>query len=94
MSLLTVAVVLVMGRLLPPEVPLFYGKPVGEGQLTSTLGLSIGPAVSLLVLGINIVISFLLSNTFTRKVLIISAFVVSLLIAITVVKIVFLVGFF
>ena len=93
-SVLTIVAVVAFTGFLPPEVPLFYGKPVGAGQLTKTLGLTIAPATSLLILALNLFISILATNAFIKKVLIITTCVVSILVAITVVKIFFLVGFF
>lgn len=85
--------ILVKG-VLPPEVPLFYGKPVGEEQLASSLGLVIAPGVSLLVTLVNTILSAFVEDPFLKKALVISAFFVSLLTAITIFKIIFLVGFF
>ena len=79
---------------LPPVVPLFYGLPVGQDQLTSTFGLLIAPAVSALIAVINFLISFWVRDSFLRKVLAISSIILSILTTITVIKIIFLVGFF
>lgn len=93
-TLLTSVAALILRNLLPPEVPLFYGKPTGEEQLTSSLGLLIAPAVSLLVTILNTALSTLVENPFLKNVLIISALFVSLLTGITIFKIIFLVGLF
>jgi hypothetical protein len=79
---------------LPPLAPLFYGKPVGEAQLTATLGLLIAPGVSFLITMFNLAIGLWVSDDFLKKLLAVSAIVISVLTAITITKIVFLVGFF
>ena len=85
---------LILKNFLPPLAPLFYGKPIGEAQLTTTFGLMIAPLVSILITVINLVLSLWLSDDFFRKLLAISAVVVSVLLTITILKIVLLVGFF
>lgn len=93
-SFLIMILVFVLKDLLPPQVPLYYGKPVGEDQLVPTLGLLIAPGVSLGIIIINIALSRIVSDVFFKKALIMSSFFVSLLTAITILKIIFLVGFF
>jgi hypothetical protein len=79
---------------LPPLAPLFYGRPIGETQLTTTFGLLIAPGVSLLVTALNLCLSLWTKDAFIKKLLAISAIVISILMAITITKIVLLVGFF
>jgi hypothetical protein len=62
---------------IPPMTPLFYGKPVGEAQLTYYPGLFIAPGVSLLIALINLFLSFLIKDDFLRKTLAISGIIVS-----------------
>lgn len=93
-TLLTALFIVLFRSFLPPEVPLFYGNTVGEGQLVRIEYMFMAPLVSLLVLGLNIFLSTFVKDSFLKKVLIISAFFVSILISITVFKIIFLVGFF
>jgi hypothetical protein len=81
-------------NLLPPLAPLFYGRPVGEAQLTKTFGLFIAPGVSLLITALNLCLSLWVKDDFLKKLLAISAMVISILTAITITKIVLLVGFF
>ncbi len=45
--------ILVLGRLLPPLIPLFYSRPWGQLQLTSPNFLFLLPALSLAVLFLN-----------------------------------------
>ncbi|MFI5240960.1 MAG: hypothetical protein ACHQUA_00845 [Microgenomates group bacterium] len=93
-SLFIAILVVILKGFLPPEVPLYYGKAVGEEQLVPTLGLLFAPGVSLFVTILNVALSKSIKDVFFKKVLIVSALFVSILIAITVIKIVFLVGFF
>jgi len=79
---------------LPPLAPLFYGRPVGEAQLTNTFGLLIAPGASLLMTALNLGLSFWIKDNFLKKLLAISAIVISVLTAITITKIILLVGFF
>lgn len=94
LSLLSAALILIFKGILPPQVPLFYGLPVGEGQLTSYWGFFLAPAASLIISIANIFISSQVSDSFYKRVLIISAFFISVLVTITTIKIIFLIGFF
>jgi hypothetical protein len=94
LNILTILAPLLLGSLLPPLVPLFYGRPVGERQLISTLGLSAAPVVSLLITAVNLLINLWVEDLFIKRVLAVSALTVSVLTTITVIKIAFLVGFF
>lgn len=86
--------VVVLKSLLPPVVPLFYGRATGETQLVPAFALLIAPGFSLLFTLINLGLVFLSNDLFLKKILILGAFAVSLLSSITVFKIIFLVGFF
>lgn len=90
----TLAVILIARNFLPPVVPLLYGRPEGAGQLVNSLGLLIAPAATFVIALINIILSGIIKQVFIQKVLIISTFLISVLTAITVLKIVFLVGMF
>lgn len=93
-SLTLAVVIFLLQRNLPPVVPLFYGKPVGAGILTSNYGLLIAPGVSLIITLLNLLISFIVKDSFTKRILIIAALFVTILTAVTVIKIITLVGFF
>ena len=91
----TVLLLLILLRkFLPPLAPLFYGRPLGEAQLTTTFGLLIAPGVSLLITILNLGLSLWANDNFIKKLLAVSAIVISTLTAITITKIVLLVGFF
>lgn len=86
--------ILIVKGWLPPLVPLFYGLPVSGSQLIPAIGLEIAPGTSLVITAINIYLSFWVKDVFLKKVLVISALTISILSAITVIKIIFLVGLF
>ncbi len=78
---------------MPPLAPLFYGRPVGEAQLTNSLGLLIAPGTSFLITVLNLFLSLWTKDDFLKKLLAVSTIVISVLTAITVTKIILLVGF-
>lgn len=79
---------------LPPQIPLYYGLPVGEEQLSSSLGLVIPGVVSLLILAVNFILVKIIKEEFLKKVLAITALIASFFAIITTYKIIFLVGSF
>jgi len=91
---LVVLFILVLKSFLPPVVPLFYGRPTGEAQLTTYLGLYIAPGVSFLITAVNMFLNLWLEEDYIKRLLAIFSVSVSVLTAITVLKIVFLIGFF
>lgn len=93
-NLISIIIPFVLKNYLPPLVPLFYQRPIGEWQLVPVLGLAIAPTISFVITITNIVISSITKDDFLKKVLAIAALVISILTAITIIKIVFLVGFF
>jgi hypothetical protein len=94
LSLITIILVFVFKNNLPPELPLFYGLPEGEEQLTNTFGLITPVLVALSVLLLNVFLSFFLENSFLQKTLVLSAMAISVFSSITVIKIALLVGSF
>lgn len=93
-NLLSVVFILILTRFLPPVVPLFYGLPEGIEQLTPSLGLILAPTVGLVITAINVFLCSRTREVFLKKALIISSAFISLLLTITIVKIILLVGFF
>lgn len=93
-NILIIALVVLIQKLLPPQLPLFYGLPEGEEQLVSSLSLVIPNLASLIIIATNVILSYLLKDEFLKKFLIITAIGVSLFSAITTIKIVFLIGSF
>jgi hypothetical protein len=94
LTLISISAVLVFQQSLPPEVPLFYGLPEGDGQLTSSKGLVIPSLLSLAILAVNTTVSFFTKNAFLKKTLIIAVFATSFFLTVTTFKILFLVGSF
>lgn len=93
LSVLTALLVIITKFNLPPVVPLFYGRPVGPEQLVGAWGLIVAPGVSLLITVINIILASRLSDDFSKRVLSVTSLFISVLIAVTVFKIISLVGF-
>lgn len=81
-------------KLLPPEVPLFYGLAEGEAQLAPRILLVIPSSASIVILLVNSFISSLITDEFIKKVIILGAIATALFAVITSVKIAFLVGSF
>lgn len=88
------AAIFAIRTFLPPVVPLFYGLPSGYEQLTPSLWLMLIPSLGIFVTLMNIGLSNFTSDVFLKRALIISSAFISLLLAIAVIKIVLLVGFF
>lgn len=92
LDIVTALFVLLMQRVLPPEVPLFYGLPQGEEQLAKPIFLLIPAGLSLLIIFINLFLAKVIKDDFLKKVLAIASLVVAIFAAITTFKIIFLVG--
>lgn len=81
-------------RNLPPEVPLFYGLPEGDEQLTTSQGLVIPYLAALAIILINTVVVYFTRNSFLQKTLVLTSFAISILSFITTIKITLLIGNF
>lgn len=94
-ALFCICIIGVTYQFLPPVVPLFYGRVVSEGQLVPRLGLIIPPILVILIAFINNMISkFKFIDKYNVGVLAYASFIFSAMVAITVVKIIFQIGFF
>lgn len=93
-NIIMIALVLLVQSFLPPQIPLYYGLPEGEGQLASSLMLVAPSLVSLLILAINISISYFLKEDFFKKTFILVSIGVTIFSAITTIKIILLTGSF
>lgn len=93
-NLLTILVVLISQRFLPPQVPLFYGLPQSEDQLVSSLGLVIPSVVSILIILANSSASSLTKNDFIKKTLVLSSLFATILSVVATIKVILLVGSF
>ena len=89
-NIVIILIILLLQGFFPPQVPLLYGLPEGEAQLVSSLSLTIPSLVSLLVIAINIFISYFLKEEFFKKVLIITAVGLTIFSTTTTIKIVLL----
>lgn len=84
---LTIAIAL---GYLPPKLPLFYSLAWGEGQLANHQQFIILPAIIVLITTLNLIISWQLhpSQSFLKKVLLVSSTVTSLILAVSFFKII------
>lgn len=89
-SSVMVILILLLSKLLPTRLPLFYSLPWGEKELVQKLQLLIIPAIIALVTLSNLIISWQLhsSQNFFKKILLFSSLLVSLILAITFFKII------
>lgn len=93
-SLLIVAAVFVFYNRLPPEVPLYYGLPVGNLQLADRSYLILPSSIALAFIILNLILSVFIKDTFLKKSLIITGLALSIFSAVTTIKIMLLVGNF
>jgi len=89
---LAIIFILIVQHRLPLQIPLLYGLPQGEAQLTGPLGLFIPTGFSLIFIAINFFLAGFTKDDFLRKVLAVTSLAVAVFAAITSVKIAFLVG--
>lgn len=93
-NIINLAYVLVVQRNLQPEVPLFYGLPEGQDQLTNSLGLSMPALVSFSISFVNFFIALYTKKKFFQQALLLTSFLISFFSLVTVVKITLLIGSF
>jgi len=93
-NLLTIILVLLLRKQLPPLVPLFYGLPVSEEQLTPSLGLAIPPVISTLLIAVNYYIVTITKDKFLEKIISGLIIIITTFSLITVLKTIFLIGIF
>jgi hypothetical protein len=91
-SLIMISTILFLSKTLPSKIPLFYSLSWGEKQLANHQQLLIIPGSIILITLFNLIISWQLHSqqTFLKKILLISALLVSLILTISFVKIVFI----
>lgn len=94
-NLALILAIILVRPFLPPVVPLLYGKPVGEMQLVNSIWLIIPSLVSIVISLINFLLNkYFVKDNFHKKILSYTSLFINILVAITVVKIIFLVGSF
>lgn len=91
-NLFMIALSLAIFKLLPPEIPLFYGLPTGSSQIASKWLLSTPSVVSILIIIVNIGFARIVKSEFLKKTLIFSAMFITVLSIITTLKIIFLIA--
>lgn len=91
-NLALIGVVITLRKKLPLEIPLFYGLPEGEEQLTKNIFLIVPAVFAIIFSIINILILIPTKDRFTKGVLIYSLIFISFLSLVSIVKIIFLVG--
>ena len=93
-NLITIGTTLVFQNNLPPEIPLFYGKPRGIEQLSQKTYLVIPPSIALVIAIINIIFVHIISDKFLQKLLSGIILIISIMAAYSVYKTFSLVGNF
>jgi len=83
---------LIQGRL-PPQIPIFYGLPQGEAQISSSFAILIPPVFSLVFICFNLFLTTVVKDEFIKKTLVVAGFATSVFASITIIKIIFLVGY-
>lgn len=78
---------------LPPLVPLWYSRPWGTDQLANPYWLLVLPVGSLIVYGVNALVSIYITGEYLifTQILFLSSLIVSLLSAFSLIKILFLI---
>lgn len=87
-------ILLIRNKILPPEVPLFYGLPQGQEQLASSNFLIFPSIISIVITIINISLALVVRDNFLKKALIVAGIFSVLFPLATTLKIIFLVGSF
>lgn len=91
-NLFSVLVVILARNILPPVIPLYYGKPYGIEQLSARENLIIPSLIALTICLLSIAISLRLKDQFLKKVLFGAMLTTTLLSLIATIKIILLVG--
>lgn len=91
-NLLAILLLTLARGILPPILPLYYGRPYGLEQLTTREGLIIPSLAALVFCVTSIIISLRLQDQFLKKILFGAMLTATLLSLITTIKITLLVG--
>jgi len=84
---------LLIQKRLPPQIPIFYGLPQGEAQLSSSIGILVPSVSSLIFVSLNLFLINIIKDEFIKKILVIAGLATAVFASITVIKIIFLVGY-
>mgnify|MGYP001571126629 CR=1 FL=1 len=90
----TILAMLIMIKNLPPEIPLFFGRPQSINQLAPKAFILFPPAISILLTLVNLFLVKIVNNSFLEKTLIGISFTMTILSTIAVIRIAILVGSF
>jgi len=83
---------LLIQKRLPPQIPIFYGLPQGEAQLSPPIGILIPSVSSLIFVLLSLSLINIIKDEFIKKILVVAGLTTAIFASITVVKIIFLVG--
>ncbi|MFH1971461.1 MAG: hypothetical protein ABIJ05_03715 [Patescibacteria group bacterium] len=78
--------------LLPPEIPLLYGLPEGNDQLTKSWAITVPNLTSLTIMFANSIFAMNTKDEYLKKIIVLAGFTATFFAIITVLKIFFLVG--
>lgn len=91
-SLILVVIGLLTQIILPPQIPLFYGLPQNDSQLAPSILIVLPAIISILITAINAFIATRTHDNFLKKTLAFCSISICLLVAITTLKIIFLIS--
>ncbi len=93
-SIILIFIGLLAQIFLPPQIPLFYGLPQTEIQLAPSILIILPSIFSIILTLVNAIVAIKINDNFLKKTLAFSSISVTLLIAITTLKIIFLISSF
>lgn len=94
LNIAVILAIILLKNFLPPVTPLFYGRPEGATQLVPTIWLILAPFMALILTIVNVFLTKPVKDKLMQQILVVSTLLISVLTAVTILKIVFLVGFF
>lgn len=91
-ALVSGILILFFPHFLPNKLPLFYSLPWGENQIANQQQFFIIPAAIVLISLVNLAMSWQLhqTQTFFKRILLISSIIVSIILSVTLIKIIFI----
>jgi hypothetical protein len=92
-NIVVIALIFILKRFIPPQIPLYYGLAEGEEQLASnSLFLALPSLVSLAMIILNTTLASLIKDDFIKKMLIVACAATSFFSVVTTIRIFLLVG--
>lgn len=92
LNIIVLIFIFAVKNLLPPEIPLLYGKPSGEEQLVPKIYLFIPPSLAIVFLLLNLILIKFIKDKFLQYSLLSLSLIITILSTITVLKIISIVG--